>query len=91
MTKKHKRPHKDDTNVYTPTTSNRKKIDDKTTPTKTSHNENDQEMDEIAPTTLNFTEESSNKKDNNQNTSTIDKTSHKGFTSTAWCASGVRC
>jgi hypothetical protein len=92
MTKKHKRPHKDDANVATPTTSNRKKIDDKITPTKTTPNEKDQEMDEIAPKTLTFNEDADNQQQNNQNNSTSDKkNSHKGFTSYAWCASGIRC
>jgi hypothetical protein len=89
MTKKTKRPHKEDLKNDTPTTSNRKKIDDKSTPTKTIPDSKDKEMSEIAPKALIFNED--NHKTAESYPNTTKKIIHNGFTSTEWCASGLRC
>ncbi len=89
MTKKNKRPHKADDKADTPITSNSKKQDDKKTPTKTTPADNDKELSELAPKTLTF--------DNIDQYTTLKETMakkiiiNKGFTSTEWCASGLRC
>ena len=91
MTKKNKRPHKEDAKAATPTTSNCKKVDDKTTPTKSPPDSKDQEMTEITPTVLNFTDETANNVRVSDQNDTDKKIIHSGFTSTEWCASGKRC
>jgi hypothetical protein len=90
MTKKNKRPHKADDKADTPIMSNSKKQDDKKTPTKTNPIDNDDELIEFVPKTLMF--------DNIDQAKTSDDTTtakkiivNKGFTSTEWGASGLRC